>query len=97
MNQVIWKHEAANYSINKVTQNPQMAKAVRNQHYKLVRNQWFDYDIQTDGPVQVVSTEFYRVNEDEPLPLIDRDELDLLPRGLNHEQQMNFDALQKQR
>ena len=96
VNQVIWKHEAANYSINKVTQNPQKAIAVRNQNYKLVRNQWLDYDIQTDGPVMVISTEFYRVNEDEHLPLIDRTELNLLPRGLNHEEQMNFDILQRQ-
>ena len=46
--------------------------------------------------------EFYRVNEHEPVPLIDREELDLLPGRLNHvgglppEVQMNFNELQAQ-
>ena len=102
VNQVIWKNEGANYATKRVDQNPQKATAVRNQHYKLVVNQWTDYDIQTDGPIPVTSTEFYFVDENEPLPIIDRKELDLLPAGLNHtggltpEQQMNFNMLQSQ-
>jgi hypothetical protein len=97
VNQVIWKHEAENYATKKVSQNPQRAIAVRNQHYKLVRNQSYDYDIETDGPVLETSIEFYRVNEREPFPRLDRAKLNLLLRGVNPEQQMNFDAVQKQR
>jgi hypothetical protein len=40
--------------------------------------------------------EFYRVNENERFPLIDREGLDLLLKGLNQQQQMNFDILRRQ-
>jgi hypothetical protein len=102
VNQTIWKHEPEDYSIKKVDQNPQKAVAVRNHHYKLIQNQWTDYDIKTDGPMPGTSLEFYRVNEHQPVPLIDREELDLLPsrlnnaRGLNPVQKQNFDDLLSQ-
>jgi hypothetical protein len=102
VNQSIWKHEGGDYSTKKVMQNPQKAVAVRNQHYKLLVNEWTDYDIQTDGPIPVKSTEFYFIDEVEHFPHIDTKENDLLPSGLNHvggltpEQQMNFNALQAQ-
>ena len=99
VNQSIWKHDPdpVAYAANKVTQNPQTAIAVRNQPYKLVHDEWHDYDIQTDGPVLVTSTEFYEVNElVPPFLLIDTAGSDLLqlPGGLNPTQQSNFDWLQ---
>ena len=94
VNQVIWKHEAANYSTKHVTQNPQEYEALRNDKYKLLMNQWQDYNVPTNGPVTLISTEFYRINEDAPIPLIDKAGLDLLPGGLNQEEQANFDVLQ---
>jgi hypothetical protein len=67
---------------------------VRNDTYKLVRNQWQDYNVQTDSAETIISIEFYQVNEDAPIPLLDKSGLDLLPNGLNQEQQKNFDELQ---
>lgn len=95
VNQVIWEHEGGDYATKKVRVNPQTAIAVRNQRYKLVRNQWVDYDVQSDGPIPMAKLEFYRVNENERFPLLDREESDLLPKGLNREQQMNFDILRR--
>lgn len=96
VNQVIWENEGENYDTKKVDQNPQTAIAVRNQRYKLVQNQWMDYDPKTDGPIPVISTEFYRINERERFPLLDREGSDLLPGPLNRVEQMNFDMLQAQ-
>ncbi len=96
VNQSIWKHEGGNYSTTKVSQNPQKTIATRNQDYKLVYNQWFDYNIRTDGPIMVTSTEFYKVNENWPIPALDKEGLDLLPGGLNQEEQMNFNMLKTQ-
>ena len=99
VNQVIYKNDPLTYDQNKVLQNPQKAIAVRNQHYKLVHDEWYDYDPQTDGSMPVTSIEFYEVNEElPPLLLIDTDGSDLLqqPGGLNRKQQRNFDALQNQ-
>ncbi len=95
VNQVIWEHEGANYATKRVLQSPQTYSAVRNDKYKLVDNQWTDYDVQTNSPVNVVSIEFYQINENAPFPLIDRADLDLLPKGLNKEQQKNFLILQQ--
>ncbi len=95
VNQVIWEHEGANYATKRVLQSPQIYSAVRNDKYKLVDNQWTDYDVQTNSPVNVVSIKFYQINENAPFPLLDRADLDLLPKGLNQEQQKNFDILQK--
>jgi hypothetical protein len=94
VNQTTWEHEAANYPTKRVLQNPQEYEAVRNDEYKLVVNQSQDYNIATDAPVTVMSTEFYRVNQNAPIPLIDKSGLDLLPGGLNQEEQANFNALQ---
>lgn len=94
VNQVIWEHEAADYSTKKVIQNPQEYNAVRNDRYKLVVNHWQDYDIQTDGPVSITSTEFYEINENVPVPKLDTADSDLLPGTLNPEQQASFNALQ---
>ena len=96
VNQSIWKHDGGQYSIKKVMQNPQRAIATRNQHFKLVYNTWYDYDIYTDDKIEVSSTEFYRVNENDPVPLIDLETLNLLPGPLNREQQQNFEMLKVQ-
>jgi Sulfatase len=97
VNQSIYKHNRLRYSAKKVTQNPQTAIAVRNQKYKLVYNQWEDYNIPTDGPITIESTEFYKVNE-EPgnSVLIDKEGSNLLSGTLTRVQQSNFDALQHQ-
>jgi hypothetical protein len=95
VNQSLWQHDGGDYASKRVLVNPQTYSAVRNDNYKLVLNEWQDYDIPTNSPVTVISTEFYQVNENAPNPLIDTAALDLLPGELNQEQQKNFDVLQK--
>jgi hypothetical protein len=95
VNQSIWEHEAADYASRRVLQNPQEYAAVRNDKYKLVKNQWRDYDVQTGGPADITSIEFYEVNQDAPLPKLDTADANLLPGPLTPEQQANFSALQE--
>jgi hypothetical protein len=75
---------------------PDVASAVRNERYKLVENQLPD----CDQPGAIETTyEFYEIDEDQPVPLLDRadDNLltspDLPPQGLDPGQQQEFDAL----
>ena len=95
VNQSIYKHDPDNYENEKVNQSPQTAVAVRNQQYKLVKNQWMDYDVKTDGPIEMNSTELYEVNEEVP-PLLDKDGSELPIDNLSSEQQSNFDKLNEQ-
>ena len=50
---------------------PQAAEAIRNEHYKLVRNSTKDYDPSTNACVDTQTTEFYEINENIPVPKID--------------------------
>jgi len=95
VNQTIWEHEgqSTRYNTDKVAQSPQEYEAVRNQKYKLVQNKWTDYDIPSNGPVDVTSIEFYQVNENFPLPKLDTADANLLTGELNQEQQANFNWL----
>jgi hypothetical protein len=99
VNQVIYKQDPLTYQNNKVMMNPQKAIAVRNQNYKLVHDEWYDYDSKTDGSMPVTSIEFYEVNEElPPLLKLDTDGSDLLqpPNVLTPRQRQNLNALQKQ-
>lgn len=79
-----------------VTVLPDVSAALRNDDYKLIEN--LTPDCSRAG-VQVLSYEFYRIDEAVPVPRLDRegDNLltspDLPPQGLDAEQQANFDAL----
>jgi arylsulfatase A-like enzyme len=74
-----------------------VASSVRNSDYKLVENQI--PDCSSGGSTTAPTYEFYRIDEDDPLPLLDREDANLLtspdlpPQGLDAEQQRNFDAL----
>ena len=46
-----------------------------------MRNTWKDYDEVLDDSVLYVSEELYRIDQDVPLPLLDREDHDLLPKG----------------
>jgi len=76
---------------------PDTSSSVRNDRYKLIENQQEDCG-STSGEIQT-TYEFYRIDEDAPLPLLDREGDDLLtspdlpPQGLDAEQQAVFDDL----
>ncbi|MBY0274424.1 sulfatase-like hydrolase/transferase [Candidatus Binatia bacterium] len=73
-----------------------IASSVRNDHYKLIENQTPDC---ANGGELVTSYEFYRIDEDTPVPLLDNEDDDLLtsptlpPQGLDAEQERVFEAL----
>lgn len=68
--------------------------AIRNDRYKLV--QFLHQDCADPGQF-VPSEEFYEINEDRPVPLIDRENLDLLASGsieaLTLDQRRNYQRL----
>jgi hypothetical protein len=75
---------------------PDVASSVRNDTYKLVENQLPDC---SSGGETTTSYEFYRIDEDAPLPELDNEDDNLLtsptlpPQGLDAEQLEVFDAL----
>jgi hypothetical protein len=71
--------------------------ATRNDRFKLVQRQEPDCSAPQPKPAKTV-TEFYPINEDVPIPQIDREGDNLCssagcPNGLNPEQSQNFNAL----
>jgi Sulfatase len=74
---------------------PLQAYAMRNDQYKLVVNNFQAYDATSNACLATTSTEFYRINENVPVPKLDRTDADLLANGakLNRQEQKNYDAL----
>jgi hypothetical protein len=74
---------------------PLQAYGIRNDKYKLVVNNFQDYDATSNSCLATTSTEFYRINENVPVPKLDRTDADLLANGakLNKQEQKNYDAL----
>lgn len=93
VNQAIYDDDPGAYDSNRIAMNPTSTQAARNNDFKLVRNQALDYDISTDGGVEVVTEEFYAVDQDSPLPRIDEAQLELAIPSLNAEQQNNLALL----
>jgi arylsulfatase A-like enzyme len=81
VNQAIFHSNPNSYAANKVDMGPLDYRAIRNEHYKLVRNTAFDYDPATDTGVEVISEELYLVTQSVPVPLLDRADSDLLADG----------------
>ncbi len=72
----------------------QASAGIRNDNYKLVRNTIKDYDVSTDACVDTQIDEFYKINENIPLPKLDREENNLLDgRKLTNTEELNYDAL----
>lgn len=95
VNQAIYQNDPATYDTDRIQMLPTAYQAVRDDHYKLVRNRMLDYDPTTDGPTEVVTEELYRVDQAVPVPQLDRDGDDLLDRRLplTAVQQSHYDAL----
>lgn len=91
----VWQHDN-NYTpqINSILASH--AIGMRNDNYKLVVNNTDSYDAATNACAPTTSTEFYQINENVPLPKLDRTNADLIAPGappLTPEQQQNYDAL----
>lgn len=77
VNQAIFNYAPAAYEENKIAMSWSRYKAIRNEHYKLVRNHALDYVPATDSFTDVFSTELYAINQAQ-IPLLDTAESDLL-------------------
>ena len=82
VNQVIYHDNPSQYEDRKIEMGATDYQAIRDDHYKLVRNTAMDYDPSIDDGVEIVVEEFYRVNQNVPVPLIDREQFNLLDDGL---------------
>ncbi|GGD01466.1 sulfatase-like hydrolase/transferase [Halopseudomonas salina] len=94
VNQAIYDNDPANYDTNRIVMSPTGTQAVRNDAFKLVRNQALDYDVTTDTGVEVVSEEFYAIDQNPILPQLDRAGLELDTQNLNPQEQSNLALLQ---
>ena len=74
---------------------PLEAFAMRNDLYKLVINDYQAYDAPSNSCVAKSTTEFYKINENVPVPKLDTANANLLATGtkLTPEQQKNYDSL----
>jgi hypothetical protein len=95
VNQAIYENDPANYAQSKAVMANTSYRTVRNKNFKLVRNETLDYDPPNDTSVLVSTEEFYRINQNSPVPALDRRARDLLalPGGLTAIQQRNYTAL----
>jgi Sulfatase len=77
---------------------PLEAFAIRNNRFKLVINNYQSYDATTNSCLATSIKEFYRINQDAPLPKLDTEDADLLTSGkkLTHRQQRSYDSLNAQ-
>lgn len=81
VNQAIYRDDPAGYEANRITMGWTVYQAVRNDHFKLIRNSALDYDPVADGSVLLAVEEFYHINQSPILPLLDTADRDLLAQG----------------
>ncbi|PRB84665.1 sulfatase-like hydrolase/transferase [Pseudomonas sp. MYb185] len=98
VNQAIYEDAPAAYDQHKITMGATDYMAMRNDDYKLVRNEALDYDPAMDGSQLVKTEEFYRIDQAVPEADLDREGDDLLqqPGGLTAVEQEHFDELEYQ-
>ena len=90
----IWR---TNQGQSTYTLQPLDSVAVRNDRYKVVSNYFNDYDAATNACAPLTTSEFYEINEDVPVPLLDDPQFDLLTLAkLTPVQQQNYDLLNYQ-
>ncbi len=75
---------------------PQSGVAVRDDRYKLVRNDTKAYDAATNACVDTESNEFYEIDEARPFPKLDTAGAELDPNAFTPAQQASYDALDAQ-
>lgn len=81
VNRAVYLHDPANYDDNKYEIGATDYRAIRNQHYKLVRNVGADYDVASDTGLIFRTEELYRIDQNVPTPTLDREGEDLMEFG----------------
>jgi len=93
VNRAIYQRDPERYEADRIEMAATVYQAVRDERYKLVRNQALDYDVATDGPKSVETEELYRVDQAIPAPALDRAQTDLLRHPLGPEARAHLEAL----
>ncbi|WP_193072740.1 sulfatase-like hydrolase/transferase [Pseudomonas sp. FME51] len=96
VNQAIYEDDPGAYAQNKVTMGALDYMAIRDDDYKLVRNEALHYDPATDSGILIKTEEFYRVDQAVPEPDLDREGDELPLDGLSAVEQEHFDELESQ-
>jgi hypothetical protein len=97
VNVFLAQHTPPGQTPTRYSLQPLSAVAIRNDHYKVVRNSLQDYDPTSNSCVPTQTDEFYQINEAVPVPMLDRENADLKAQGpLTPLQQANYDALSQQ-
>ncbi len=81
VNQAIYHDDPDNYESNRYFMAWTIYQAIRNEHFKLIRNHALDYDPNSDGPIELSAEELYHINQARPLPLLDLASNELLAEG----------------
>jgi arylsulfatase A-like enzyme len=81
VNQAIYHDDPVNYPNNRVPMGWTVYQAIRNEHFKLIRNRALDFDPDTDDSELLAVEEFYHINQASPIPLLDTADRDLLADG----------------
>lgn len=97
VNQAIYDNAPGAYEQNRITMGATVYMALRNDDYKVVRNEALDYDPATDGSQLMVTEEFYSIDQAVPAPDLDREGEDLLPESnLTAVELQNYQELKHQ-
>ncbi len=72
---------------------PESSVAIRDDHYKLVRNESVVYVPETDGFTLQRTEEFFQINQASPVPLLDTPDRDLLAGELDADTRRVYDDL----
>lgn len=83
VNRAIYRDDPGNYQTNRLRMAWNFSQAMRNEHFKLIRNHTLDYDPITDDGVQMNVEEFYLIDQ-APLPRLDTADRDLLAGGVGN-------------
>jgi hypothetical protein len=76
--------------------SPLATRSIRNDKYKVIRNQTKSYISQEEPCRDEAPPEFYEISETPPIPLLDNGDDELLQGPLTAEQQQNYEELSDQ-
>lgn len=93
VNQAIYQHAPEQYEESRIMMGWTVYQAIRNEHFKLIRNSALDYDPATDSSVLLAVEELYLINQAAPIPLLDTVDRNLLDDELGPVPALNYARL----
>ncbi len=78
------------------TITPDSSVAIRDDRYKIVQNTFWAYESQEVPCTEKITTEFYEINENTPIPKLDRERTELPIDNLPSDAQQSYDNLSEE-